>query len=94
MAMDRQAFLASSGLRVETLELWLEQRWLVPAPGAASETFTETDVARVRLICELRDDFGSNDAGIDIILHLIDQLHDMRRAFGELRRELPGRPGG
>lgn len=91
MTMGKQEFLAISGLEIERLELCLEQHWLVPTQGATGIEFTEIDVARARLIGELRDDFGSNDAGIDIILHLLDQLHDMRRAFGELRVQL--RPG-
>ena len=30
MIMNRQEFLTCSGLQVQTLELWLEQRWLIP----------------------------------------------------------------
>ena len=30
MIMNKQEFLNSMGLQVQTLELWLEQRWLIP----------------------------------------------------------------
>jgi chaperone modulatory protein CbpM len=46
------------------------------------------DVARARLIRDLKDDFGVNDAGVDVILHLLDQLHGLRRAFDQLHRDI------
>ncbi|MDQ0469919.1 chaperone modulatory protein CbpM [Labrys wisconsinensis] len=91
MTMDKQEFLASSGLEVQTLEFWIEQRWLIPEETAVGMRFSDVDMARARLIRELRHDFGANDAGIDVILHLMDQLHGMRRALAQLRGEIQGR---
>lgn len=88
MTMTKQEFLTSSGLQVQVLELWLEQRWLVPQEMAGELRFREIDMARARLIRQLQDDFGANDAGIDVILHLMDQLHGVRRALAELRGEM------
>ena len=88
MAMSREEFLKSSGLKVQVLELWIEQEWLVPETTPSGPRFREIDVARARLIGELQSGIGANDAGIDVILHLMDQLHGMRRALAELRREM------
>ncbi|MCP2222632.1 chaperone modulatory protein CbpM [Bradyrhizobium elkanii] len=85
MTLNKQEFLTSAGLRVRTLELWLEQRWLVPTESASGALFSDGDVARARLIQDLKGDFGVNDEGIDVILHLIDQLHGVRQAFALLR---------
>ena len=93
MAMNKQEFLETSGLRVQVLELWIEQEWLIPETSASGPRFSEIDVARARLITELQSEIGANDAGIDVILHLMDQLHGMRRALMELRREMDGRKG-
>ncbi|MBB5042355.1 chaperone modulator CbpM [Shinella fusca] len=90
MRMDKQTFLKTSGLQVKVLELWIEQEWLVPQQTASGVFFEEIDVARVRLIRELQSRIGANDAGIDVILHLMDQLHGMRRAMAELRRDMGG----
>ncbi|MGY6247820.1 chaperone modulator CbpM [Bosea thiooxidans] len=90
MTMTKQEFLTSSGLKVKVLEFWLEQRWLVPEEAAGELRFREIDIARARLIRQLKDDFGANDAGIDVILHLMDQLHGVRRALAELREEARG----
>ncbi|UDF31951.1 UNVERIFIED_ORG: chaperone modulator CbpM (plasmid) [Roseateles sp. XES5] len=91
MAMNKEEFLKSSGLKVQVLELWIEQEWLLPETTAAGLRFTEIDAARARLIGELQSGIGANDAGIDVILHLMDQVHGMRRAFAALRREMAER---
>ena len=88
MAMTREEFLKSSGLKVKVLELWIEQEWLLPERTPSGLSFSEIDVARARLIGELQSGIGANEAGIDVILHLMDQLHGMRRALAELRREM------
>jgi chaperone modulatory protein CbpM len=88
MTMDKQDFLSRAGLQVQTLELWLEQRWLIPEQTSAGTNFSDMDVARARLIRDLKDDFGVNDAGVDVILHLLDQLHGLRRAFDQLHRDI------
>ena len=73
---------------MQTLELWLDQRWLIPDQTSAEMTFSETDVARAHLIRDLKSDFGVNDEGVDVILHLVDQLHGLRGAFEQLHRNL------
>lgn len=93
MTLNKQEFLTSAGLRVQTLELWLEQRWLIPTESASGVLFSDGDVARARLIQDLKGDFGINDEGIDVILHLIDQLHGVRQAFAMLRAMVNDTPG-
>jgi len=60
----------------------------MPESRDEQPALTDLDAARARFIRELRGDFGVNDEGIDIVLHLVDQLHGMRQALGELRAEL------
>ena len=86
--MNRTAFLAHLNVEGQTLEFWLEQQWLVPARAASDMSFSETDLARARLIQDLKTSFGVNEEGVDIILHLLDQLHGFRRAFEDLHTEL------
>jgi chaperone modulatory protein CbpM len=90
--MNKQQFLTSAGLEVQTLEFWIEQQWLVPDETASEVSFSDTDVARAHLIRDLKGDFGVNDEGIDVILHLVDQLHGLRKAFAELLDDLARRP--
>lgn len=86
--MNRQEFLIVCGVERETLEIWIEQRWILPRTTQAGERFDEVDAARVRLIHDLKRNIGANDAGIDIILHLMDQLHGARRAMDQMRRHM------
>ena len=90
MIMNKQEFLTNAGLKVQTLEFWLEQRWLVPDQASADMIFSDIDVARAHLIRDLKGDFGVNDEGVDIILHLVDQLHGLRRALGQLHPDVQG----
>jgi chaperone modulatory protein CbpM len=88
MIMNKQEFLTSAGLQVQTLEFWLDQRWLIPDQTSAEMTFSDADVARAHLILDLKSDFGVNDEGVDVILHLVDQLHGLRGAFAQLHRDI------
>ena len=71
----------------QAVEAWVSAGWLVPQREPELE-FSEVDLARAILIRDLRDDFGVNDEGIAVILHLIDQMHGLRRSMRELLQEL------
>jgi chaperone modulatory protein CbpM len=90
MIMNKQEFLSSAGLQAQTLDLWLEQRWLIPEQTSAGANFSDMDVARAHFIRDLKVDFGVNDEGVDVILHLVDQLHGLRRVLEQLHGDLPG----
>ena len=84
MIMTREQFIATSGVQVQTLEFWIEQEWLIPDQTPGGPTFTEVEVARARLIQDLISDLGVNHEGVDVILHLMDQIHGLRRALREV----------
>ncbi|SCB33309.1 chaperone modulator CbpM [Rhizobium multihospitium] len=88
MIITKKEFLTQSGLKVKTLELWIEQEWVIPQNTPSGPGFSDADIARAHLIRELTEKVGANDAGVDIILHLLDQLHGMRRAFEQLQSHL------
>ena len=84
MTFSKQEFLISSGLQVQTLEFWIEQQWLIPEETSSGVSFSDRDVARAKLIQDLKGDFGVNDEGIAVVLHLVDQLHGLRRVLRQL----------
>jgi chaperone modulatory protein CbpM len=88
MTMNKQEFLSHAAVQVQTLDLWLEQQWLVPAQTSEGISFSDMDLARARFIRDLKTDFGVNDEGIDVILHLVDQLHGLRRALERLHTDI------
>lgn len=86
MKINKQEFLSRSGLGHETLITWIEEEWLMPDSSSAEMSFSDIDIARARLIRDLQSDFGVNDAGVGVILKLLDQLYGMRRTMMELRQ--------
>lgn len=80
-------FLAQSGIARGSLEVWLEREWLLPERRATKMAFSDVDAARARLIRDLKADFGVNDEGVDVVLHLVDQLHGLRGALADLRAQ-------
>ena len=58
----------------------------MPASEASDEAFTDADLARAHLIQEMHQNMGVNRAGIDVALHLLDQVHGLRRALFALRK--------
>lgn len=84
-------FLNQSGIAHESLIDWIEREWLVPdmpfGSGTADQMLAEVDAARAHLIRDLQGDMGVNNEGIDIILHLLDQLNGLRHAVTHVRRE-------
>ena len=77
--METQEFIGRSNLDTRTLSAWVEAEWLVPVASKKTFQFSEADLARARLIGDLKADFVVNDEGIAIILHLLDRLYGLRR---------------
>ena len=69
--------------RVE-LSVWIERGWVVPLQRAPEPVFTELDVARVCLLCDLRHDLAVEDETVPIVLSLLDQLYATRRRMNAL----------
>ena len=80
MITERE-FLERARLDRRTLTVWIEEEWLIPARQADELAFTDMDLARVNLIRDLKDKMGVNDEGLGVVLHLIDQMHALRRAL-------------
>lgn len=74
-------FLARAEVTRETLNVWIEEEWLVPRTESAELAFSEIDLARARLIGDLMRELGVNREGVGIILSLLDQMHGMRKTM-------------
>jgi chaperone modulatory protein CbpM len=92
MSMQHDEFLIRARLDGNVLEGWVAAGWLTPNAEEGMQQFSELDVARARLIQDLRRDIGVNDAGVGVILDLIDQLHGLRRSLGHLLAALQAQP--
>ena len=84
MIYRRTEFLRETGLDDDTLEFWLTEEWIIPAQADQDVAFSEADLARAQLIRELAGDMGVNPQGIGVVLHLLDQVHSLRKALSGL----------
>ena len=74
------------------LHAWIEQHWVLPVEEEGDYLFDETDVARVKLIAELRNDLGVNEDAIPVVLRLLDQVYSLRRALSDLNEAIQTLP--
>jgi chaperone modulatory protein CbpM len=79
-----QEFLVRARLEHHSLEAWIAAGWIIPPQTAPELAFSDVDLARAQLIRDLRDDLGVNDEGVSVILHLLDQVHGLRRSMQEV----------
>ena len=90
MKITRQEFLIRARLDGDTLEAWIAEEWIVPTGADPEASFSEADVARVELIRDLKGDLDVNDAGVGVILDLVDQMHGLRKMLGDLLQSMHG----
>jgi chaperone modulatory protein CbpM len=79
-------------LQAEDLRRWIANNWVRPAGTAERYEFHEIDLARIRLILELRDTLEVNEPALPTVLSLVDQLYEMRRHMHRLNRALGAMP--
>ena len=79
-------------LSITRLETWVAEDCVRPETADGDPTFTETDLARLRLLCTLRDDFEVNEAALPLVLSLLDQLHGVRRVLRHLTEAVERQP--
>ncbi|MFP3942530.1 MAG: chaperone modulator CbpM [Alphaproteobacteria bacterium] len=74
------------------LRVWVREGWIAPASGDGGPLFDETDVARIRLVCQLRDDLELNEESVSVVLSLMDQLYGLRRELKALAQAVDRQP--
>jgi chaperone modulatory protein CbpM len=88
MIISKQEFLGQAQLDRETLEVWIEEEWLVPIRTSTEIKFSEADLARVQLIRDLMQDLGVNHEGVGVVLNLLDQVHGLRKAVADMLQSM------
>jgi chaperone modulatory protein CbpM len=81
--------------RIDRVELsqWIELGWVTPErPADAEPTFSDLDVARVCLICDLRHDLAVEEETMPLVLALLDQVYALRRQVNALTGALRQQP--
>ena len=77
------------GMHPQTLRIY-EAKGLVRPKRTAGNTrlYSELDIERLRLIQRLTTEIGLNLAGVERVLHLEDELQQMKRRFARMEAEM------
>jgi len=77
------------GMHPQTLRIY-EQKGLVRPKRTAGNTrlYSEIDIERLRLIQRLTTEIGLNLAGVERVLHLEDELQQMKRHLARMESEM------
>ncbi|MGN6551345.1 MAG: chaperone modulator CbpM [Pararhizobium sp.] len=90
--MDDREFCSILSIETRICEEWVAREWLRPVREGERRHFSAIDVARGRFLIDLDRVMGVNPDGIDVIVHLVDQLYGMRRTMGDLAAALAAQP--
>ncbi len=71
---------------------WIERGWVQPEPHGEDWVFQAVDVARVRLIRDLRHSMALDEEAVPVVLSLMDQVYEMRGQLHRLLRALETQP--
>ncbi|WP_448204834.1 chaperone modulator CbpM [Azospirillum sp. sgz302134] len=61
------------------LTMWVERHWIRPQHEAGGLLFSDADVARLEMICDLREDLALDDEAMPVVLSLLDSVYSLRR---------------
>src|SRR6056297_169542 len=93
MSYDERSVVARvERLTIGELRSWVREGWVRPAQGEDRPFFDELDIARVRLLCDLRKDMAISGDTIPVILSLIDRLNKSQREFRMLQQAVDEQP--
>ncbi len=74
------------------LTMWIEQRWVLPARRDGDYRFSAADVARVRLVHDIRYALDIDIDTIPVLLSLLDRYYGARRQVRVLMEAVDAQP--
>jgi chaperone modulatory protein CbpM len=74
------------------LTAWIERGWVHPEEAPTGPIFHEIDIARVRLIRDLRTAMRIEDDTIPVVLSLLDQVYELRAGLRAVLRAVEAQP--
>ena len=80
------------GLQRRELERWVAEGWVLPLREHNETRFREIDVARVRLIYEIRYDLRLDEDAVPLVLSLLDQVYGLRQELRDLTIAIEQQP--
>jgi chaperone modulatory protein CbpM len=79
-------------VEAKDLSFWVQEGWIVPLREAGTFLFTDVDIARARLIRDLRRELEIDAETMPLVLSLLDQLYGARRQVRTLMEAIQSLP--
>jgi chaperone modulatory protein CbpM len=76
----------------EDLMFWIERGWVRPDLTGSAYRFSDTDLARVRLIWELHYELDIQQDTLPTVLSLLDQVYGLRHQLRSLSTAVAKQP--
>ena len=92
MLNEREVVAKVRRLQLRELRVWVREGWVRPAQGETEPIFDALDIARIRLLCDLRKDMSMPNDAVGVILSLVDQVHGLRTELRGLSAALERQP--
>ncbi len=91
--ISEQELIALIGqVETEALRRWVDLGWVLPKLDDDGPRFDLSDVARLRLICELHYELRIEEDSMPVVLSLMDQLYAARRDMRTLLAAVEAQP--
>lgn len=72
---------------------WVERGWVLPEQADTGWVFHDIDIARVRLIHDLRRQMEVGEDSMSLVLSLLDQVYELRGRLRAVLRAVDAQPG-
>lgn len=92
MLVSLEKVVAEIAVGQAELKTWIERSWVLPVRRSGEYLFDDADLARARLIAELRRDMDITEEAMPVVLRLLDQVYGLRRALGDLNQAISALP--
>ena len=93
MSISEEQVLGSvQRVTLSRLRAWVGSGLVRPQSAGQTVTYTETDIARICLMCELSEDLDIGEEALPVVLSLIDQIHGLRQQLKALGSAIEAQP--
>lgn len=74
------------------LETWIEREWVLPERADGDWSFSEADVARIEMICDMTRELDLDEGAVAVVLPLIDQVYGLRASLRRIAEAIGALP--
>lgn len=89
---EQETIAVIDDLTVPRLTGFVRARVVVPVGSDQGDLYREVDLARLRLLCDLEQDYRLDDEALALVMSLLDQLNAARADMRALLAALAAQP--